>query len=680
MRSVRLLLLVCAVMGCRVLLWAQSEGCYQPKRAEGIRLYQQGKPDEAIKFFMAAKYCNDTVARNDLDVWIEKCRNYLRLNKSTLEFSATNGGTQEVEVVTNSKPFRVSNPNSWCKTTQQGSKLRVICEDNTSVSEREAKISVSVGRNTVFLRVIQEPAELEMSVEPEALVFSCREETKSVSVITNAGEWQVESFPNWTTAQRKDDELLVTSASNPSTKSREDEVVIAVASRQFSVSVSQLAGDTLIEVGQPDVIVPQKSTSVRIYVNSNMKGWRAETSEAWIAARPEHDSLTIYVETNPDLFSRNGTVRISVGKHYCDVKVHQRPFVSSPVLPPSELRSIDETGKDSILVTSIPSDLRVFVDDSIERHTPFSCKVDYEHHSLLMGFERRDYFFNEKQQDIEFAPGIRFATLTFASKTLGMMSGFVSANSFGAYTHFQVATPFIIDFDQSNRNLAGYNLTFGPVYQPIQYLGIYAGLGVGSYVGEPHVGIDYEMGVMGFYKNFILSMGFHRTRLSSDDKNLKFIVGVGGYLKRYYDPKLGYCASDSRRWWSLNYVFRPAENGKGLMASDLGNEKARAYVKGLYIQTMEMDTIRSLDMSAGVVFTPVNGLIDLCLGIGAEVNFVGMENRFQGLGAEVGAIINVWRFPLTIMLHESDLFGEPHTYFDFGIGFHFGDFKRSSYY
>ena len=47
------------------------------------------------------------------------------------------------------------------------------------------------------------------------------------------------------------------------------------------------------------------------------------------------------------------------------------------------------------------------------------------------------------------------------------------------------------------------------------------------------------------------------------------------------------------------------------------------------------------------------------------------------MGVELGAILNVWRFPITVMLHESDLLGDRHLYVDFGIGFHLGEFKKS---
>ena len=220
-------------------------------------------------------------------------------------------------------------------------------------------------------------------------------------------------------------------------------------------------------------------------------------------------------------------------------------------------------------------------------------------------------------------------------------------------------------------------------------MGAYAGIGLGGYVKEPHVGFDYEAGIMGFYKNIMLTMGFHTTRVSFEKgmHSTGFVVGVGGYLKRYYDAKLGYCASDSRRWFSVNYVFRPTENGTGFMVGDLGKDKVRGYVKALYLPSEQMDSIanttnmvRDIEGGAGVVFTPVNGLIDMCLGVSGTVNVTGSEDRFHGIGVELGAILNLWRFPITVILHEADWFenyGGRHLCVDFGIGFHLGEFGKS---
>ncbi len=283
---------------------------------------------------------------------------------------------------------------------------------------------------------------------------------------------------------------------------------------------------------------------------------------------------------------------------------------------------------------------------------------------------------------------MRFATITFAPKTgWGMMSGFVGTNSFGAFTHFQAAKPLVHDFIDDGEDMSGYNMTFGAVYQPRQfpYVGAYAGLGLGAYSPKPHIGFDYEAGIMGFYSNVILTMGFHRSRVNATKNHTSFVLGVGGYLKRYYDPKYGYCASDSRRWWSVNYVWRPATGAKGVMFGDLGKEKARAYVKALYGSVVDSTaTTRDLDLSVGLVFTPVNGIIDLCAGLGADIAFMEQNQDFKGIGfdgigVELGAILNIWRFPITVMLHEADLFGDRKLYVDFGVGFHFGEFKKCSY-
>ena len=355
-------------------------------------------------------------------------------------------------------------------------------------------------------------------------------------------------------------------------------------------------------------------------------------------------------------------------------------------MPESELKSVAAltSDKESIEVTSVPSDLVVYVDDTCRKVTPFTIPVDYEHHSIQMGFERLECLLNESQQNIVFKPGLRFATITFtAPKNIGLRTGFISASGFGAYSHFEASFPLVKEFASKDTRADGYHFMVGPVYSPIQYAAAYAGIGFGIHEGPsskgiPNMGFAFEAGAMGMFKNVMISMGFRSTRwgLNDNDHRTTFVLGVGGYLKRYYDPKLGYCASDSRRWWSLNYITRPATRGNGLMFGDIGKAKARAYLKAMYAQPDE--SLKKVDASFGILFTPVNGNIDFCIGAGAGLK-IGEEKPQVTMEAEAGVILNIWRFPLTVMLHESDLLNDRHLYVDFGIGFHLDEFNRSSY-
>ena len=125
--------------------------------------------------------------------------------------------------------------------------------------------------------------------------------------------------------------------------------------------------------------------------------------------------------------------------------------------------------------------------------------------------------------------------------------------------------------------------------------------------------------------------------------------------------------------------MRPVTHGKGVMFGDLGKAKTRTYLKAMYSQPVD-STSRVVDAAFGLVFTPVNGIIDFCLGAGAGYDFMA-KGSLPTVEAEAGFILNIWRIPLTVMLHESDLIhqNERKLYVDFGIGIHLGEFKRSSY-
>lgn len=684
MRTLRLLLVAVFALCLQALSLAQ-DNCYESQRSKGIQLYNQGEYAKASKFFEAAKYCTDLPENNDLDAWMDKCNIVVRLSTKRLVFDAVGGEDQSVEVSTNAKTFRVTNECNWCTVTQLAKSFTVVCEDNTNVASRVTNLTITSGGKTVYLEVFQESADLELEFEPNSVVFGSPASEQFVRVVTNVPDWSVASAPQWLVAERKSDTLSLACTQNASPFARNAEVVIDALGQQFPLPVRQHPGDTVVETSKNELVFAKEGGTDKLRVFCNMEGWSVETPDNWINASIEKDSLTVMAVDNPSVFSRHGSFKVTCGSRFAEVIVHQAPHVSSFKMPESELKNLVSAEKESILVSSVPSGLRVYLDDSLSRVTPFSLNVDFEHHSLLMGFERREYLFNEKQQDIVFKPGLRFANITYtAPKNLGLRTGFISANHFGAYTHFQASMPLVKKFVLDSISPYGYHLLMGPIYQPIQYAAVYAGVGLGIYEGAksgkvdlPMVGFDYEAGVMGFYKHIMLSMGFRTSRWSGNNKRTTFVVGVGGYLKRYYDKKYGYCAGDSRRWWSVNYIARPAENGNGVMFSDLGGESVRAYLKGMYLTPQ--DSIKNADFNVGLVVTPLDGLIDLCFGTGVEVNLKGKTDKTPGWGVEAGVILNMWRIPLTIMFHETDLLNNHHLVVDLGVGFHLGDFKRNSY-
>lgn len=675
-QSIRFVLLTFLVVGVQMMLMAQ-ENCYETQRRKGIQLYNQGDYTAAYKNFEAAKSCTDLPTRNDLNAWMEKCRITVNVSTRELTFNPFGGEEKCVEVTTNARSFNLSEAPDWCTMIQDGKMLYLSCEDNFTTELREARITVTAGGKTTYFDISQASGELNVVLDPDSLVFNNQGETKLVTVTTNASDWRVESVPEWIVAVKDGDSLSVTSSANALPSSREAMLMLFVYDELFPISVMQMGADTMISVMQKEIIVSSETDTTAVEVTTNVSRWKAETTESWIMVECEKDRLVVVTAANPSVFSRHGKVKISAGSQSQDLEVHQYAHVSSFEMPVSELSDESESTKESIMVTSVPSNLRVYIDDSISRITPFSYHVDYEHHSLLVGFERREYLFNDKQSDITFTPGLRFAEITFSSpKIIGLKSGYVSANHLGAYAHFQMSRPVVKDFADGGEGMRGYRFTLGPVYQPIQYVGVYAGVGLAVCEGSPKIGFGYEAGVMGFYQNVTLSMGFHSTTLNAAMKETSFVFGIGGYLKRYYDKEKGYCTSDSRRWWSLNYVARPAQNGKGVMFGDLGSDNVRTYLKAMYLQP-EVNT-KNVEGTIGVVFTPVGSIIDLCMGVGANVNINGSK-AMPSLEAEMGTILNLWRIPVTIMLHESSLLNNRHLYVDFGVGFHLGKFNQSSY-
>ena len=695
------LLMLIAFFLCQLTVVAQNYDRYNYFHDEAVKLKNEGKLNEAKEKFKKIRVvCKGGIPDdNDLDKMIRECTT-MSFSENELQFDAKGNQTKQVNVKVNADSFKASSNAKWCKVNKKGNAVSVSCERNESPITRTASVSVSADGKTMSFGVSQLGGNLEFEAVPDKVHFSKQSEIVGISITTNADSWDVDFSPSWIDYQVNDSMLYLESKQNDLATVREDTIYLIVIEERFPIAVSQAAADTTISVDKAELVFPSAVSEEQLTVNSNLNQWRVSSSDDWILVSAGADRVKVSVSQNESLFSRHGLVKLDLGNKSCVVPVHQYAFASPLPELTSEIKVDAASSKGSVAVNSLPSDLKVTViDDAGEssvKYTPFDLPVDYGHYSLQMGFERQEVFANEQQQDVVFKPGLRFAALTWSPKNaFGMMSGFVSANSWGAYTHVQANTPLVTNFNTENPELAGYNITFGPVFRhnDFPYLGAYAGVGIGGYVREPHVGLDYEAGLMGFYKNVMITAGFHTSRLFKPSvKSTGFMLGVGGYLKRYYDPELGYCASDSRRWISVNYVFRPTEKGNGFMVGDLGNRKVRAYIKALYLlpePSMELPSeqpaeraadslkIRNIEASVGILFTPVNGLIDLCIGASAAMNITGLEKRFQGIGVEVGTILNIWRFPITVFLHEADILGERHLCVDFGFGFHLGEFGKS---
>ena len=679
---------VVAVLLCYLAVEAQNYDRYYFFHDEAVKLKNEGKLDVSRdKFKKIKEICKGGIPPdNDLDKMIRECTT-LGVSESVLQFDAMGGLSKNVTVRTNADAFRVSSGSDWCKAWKKGNVITVSCEMNSSPSPRETHVLVVVESKTVSIGVSQRGGQFEFELKPDSVSFSKSSETVRISISTNALTWHVESVPDWVECQTNDTVLLLKSEPNRMAVVREATLYVAAMDEKFPIYVRQAESDTVFSFSKEELVLPYSETEEFIKVESNCGKWGASSSNDWIEVSAGYDMVLVRVRQNESSFSRHGKIRIGAGSRMFEVPVYQYAYTSKqPILKP-EIEDDESVNHGSIMVKSIPSDLKVTITndigESIVRYTPFDIPVDYSHYSLKMGFEQRELFTNEQYEDILFKPGLRFASITWSPRTsVGFMSGFVGANSWGAYAHFSANKPYVKSYNDTDEGLSGYDMTFGPVFRPNQYpyVGAYAGIGGGAYAGSPHYGLAYEAGIMGFYKNLMLSMGFKTSRLNSSVKNTSFTLGFGGYLKRYYDSSLGYCASDSRRWISLNYVSRPAENGKGLMIGDLGRKKLRSYIKAMYLLPPTGNdslVIRTFEGSAGILLTPVNGLIDIALGASVLVNKDGLGKTIQGVGAELGAILNVWRFPITVMLHESDISsGNRHLSVDFGIGFHLGEFKK----
>ena len=166
----------------------------------------------ALAFSGAFVSCNDS---DDTDGV-----NKLEVTPST-DISFKAGANEDVvlTVVTDAEKWSVEKTD-WITVKQNGNKLTVNAEANTTESARPGRITISAGNaEPVKINVLQEAAEvgeIVLSVTPsEAIAFEAKDNQPVVlTVTTNASEWTYTYPEEWMTASKEGDKLTVNAKDN----------------------------------------------------------------------------------------------------------------------------------------------------------------------------------------------------------------------------------------------------------------------------------------------------------------------------------------------------------------------------------------------------------------------------------------------------------------------------------
>ena len=618
----------------------------------------------------------DTTNRFIPNIWLRLSADSLSLNSKP--------GIDSIYVTTNNIEWGFMEAPNWLSLYKRNNLLFITYMENKVHDTREADIVVYTGDVTRTLHLTQDAGQAVLQSKYNSIIFDADRDSVIRVVETNVVNWKITTSDDWIEAYEIADTLVVKCKENMLPIPRTGAVSIQAFDKFVKFDVSQKAHVTKVEIGREDIMVEPDGGTIVIPSGVVEEEWSCTSDFNWLIVTRDGSDIIIDMTDNFGQ-DRRGFFVLATGTKTYKVFVYQKGAANdSPC----------------IVIDSKPSWCRVYVDGKKAGRTPVMVMADDSVHGVRIGRETRYHVFNKNNGAVMFNTGMRYLQLTMSGETVGVRSGFIGGKRWGGYNHFQLNLDNW-DFKPKSEKSPLYVMSLGPSYEVMPWMSVYAGAGVAvsndTAVHQPvpkeiTFGLELEAGLMFYYRNVFATAGLQMNRIGSDKQKVDFSVGLGAYFNRYYDAKYGYCATRSREWWSLNIIFNPVRSGYGFMFSDVGRGNLRWYFKSItefgdYWYQNEEDpaaepvkrTAIDPALSLGFVFNLMPGYIDFMVGGGYQMT---LKETFaaKGAQAEVGFVMNMWRFPLTVMMRCCEL--EKDTRYltvDFGLGFSFGDIIYKKY-
>lgn len=598
---------------------------------------------------------------------------WLRLSEDTL-FLDSKAGTDSIFVTTNNLEWGFSEAPRWLSLYKRNNILYITYMENRVHEKREADIEVYTGDVKRTLHITQDIGQTVLKSKYNSIIFEAEQDSVFRVIETNVVNWRITPSDDWIEAYELADTLVVKCKANKLPIPRTGSVHIQAYDKNMMFKVSQKSHVTKIDVEREDIMVEPDGGSIIIPSGITGEEWSCTSDFNWLVVTRDGDDVILDMTDNFKQ-DRRGYFLLKTNMKTYRVNVRQKGAAND--VP-------------SMAIDSRPPKKRVFVDDKLVGRTPVMMVADDSVHGIRIGNETRFHAFSKHNDNLMFNNGLRFMQLTLSSETVGVRSGFVGGKRWGGYNHFQMNLNNW-DIAPNSEKSPLYVMSFGASYELMPWMSLYAGAGVDIFTDTvlrlPDLGLEIEAGLMFYYHGIFATAGFQMDRIGAASQKADFSVGLGAYFNRYYDSKRGYVSSHSRDWWSLNFVFNPVKNGYGFMFNDIGKDGARWYFKTmfefgdyLYVDTQDpaATAVKKSEidpgLSLGLVYNIIPSYIDIMTGVGYQASIKSGDIDGKGVQAEMGFVINVRRFPLTVMMRCCEL--EKDTRYltvDFGVGFSFGN-------
>ena len=239
----------------------------------------------------------------------------LSVSQNYISMSYTGGEARFT--VSSNHGYKVSSSYSWLQVYNYGDYIRVVCDENTSNSNRSGSILVETDNHaksiTVSVSQKGKPAN-SLSISPQSITAEASGGRQRVSVSTNATLWYVSNLPYWCTSESKTSSgITLLFSENTSSSARSANITINAGAEKKVMSIYQ-KGNEEIFICSPSSIDFEgwggnKTLSVK--TNGNTAKWTYE-SPSWIKMiwNANSGSFQVSCSSNTSSSSRSGYIKL----------------------------------------------------------------------------------------------------------------------------------------------------------------------------------------------------------------------------------------------------------------------------------------------------------------------------------------------------------------------------------
>lgn len=242
---------------------------------------------------------------------------YINASPTSIYFSEKQE-SKALIVSTNAQSWKVTSKPDWCSLTNKTATTITInvTENESYVSRRGAIMLETNDGETVSVSILQsEKKPPYINSTPISLSFSEKQESKTLTISTNAQSWTVSSKPDWCTLTNKTaTTITINVTENKSHESRRGAITLE-ANNGETVSVSVLQSETplYIIVNPTYIIFDLNGGQKELSIITNSDSWKISSKPDWCTIVSKTETM-VKISISNIGYGRRGTIVFDISE------------------------------------------------------------------------------------------------------------------------------------------------------------------------------------------------------------------------------------------------------------------------------------------------------------------------------------------------------------------------------